>query len=423
MRRALSFTIDACREAVAAANANRLRTGLAALATSAAVATIIIVVTGLDGVARYAQETGARAFGSDTFVITQLVPSQLSRKELAERLARNPPIRAADTRFLNRVAEQRVTYAPTAQRGGDVAFGNRRFENAAISGTAETLPDIRIIEIGDGRFFTRAEAARDAQVVVLGADIAETLFGGGNAVGKRVRIAGRGFDVVGVVVRQGQAGGVTLDRYAYIPLGAFERTFGAATSLQVFARAPDNGTALAAGTQALRTSAAEDHAYVSMRARRQLAPGEPDTFDVITPEASRAFVLQLAQRIGAGAVPISLIALVTAVIVVTNTVLVSVTQRIREIGIRRAVGAPRAQIMAEVLAESLLTACLGGVAGITIAMALLFTAGQLLDIPLQTAWSTIVAAFAAAAATGLAAGYFPALKASRIDIINALRLE
>jgi putative ABC transport system permease protein len=413
MRRALTRIGAACAQAIAAARANRMRTSLAALATAAAVATIVIVVSGLDGVARYARETGERTFGSETFVVAQLATGQLSRREIAERLERNPPIRTADTRFLARVAADRVVYAPTVQRAADVAAGSRTFENAAINGTAATLPDIRLIEIEAGRFFSPTEEVRDAQVVVIGADLAEALFPARGALGQRVRIAGRAFGVVGIVARQGQAGGVSLDRYAYIPLGAYERAFGAAPSLQVFAGAPRGGDA----------TLAEDRAYVSMRARRQLAPGESDTFDIITPEAARAFVLQLAGRIGAAAFPISLMALLTAVVVVANTALVSVTQRIREIGIRRAVGAPQSQILGEVLAESLLTAVIGGGAGAAAAFLLLASGGRVLGIALTPHPFTIVMALLAAAVTGLLAGYFPARKASRIDVITALRQE
>lgn len=411
--RTIGFLITAAAEAVAAARGNRLRTGLAALATAAAVGTIVIVISGLDGVARYARDTGARAFGSDTFVVAQIASGQLSRRELALRLARNPPIRPADARFVARVAGDRVIYAATAQRGGDVVAGSRRFENAALNGTTASLPDIRVIDIGDGRFFSETEERRAAQVAVIGADVAETLFPAGPAIGHRVRIGGRGFDVVGVVLRQGQAGGVTLDRYVYLPLGAYERIFGGVGSLQLFARAPAGVTA----------AAAESRAYGSMRARRQLAPGAPDTFDIITPEAARAFVLQLAQRIGAAALPISLMALITAIVVVTNTVLVSVTQRTREIGIRRAVGAGRRQILLEVIAESLLTAIIGGVAGIAAAVAIITTAGRVLDLPLAVSAGTVAGAFAAAALTGLVAGYFPARAAARLDIIAAMRTE
>jgi putative ABC transport system permease protein len=371
------------------------------------------VVSGLDGVARYARETGARTFGSDTFVIAQLSSGQLSRKQLEEKLARNAPIRRADTRFLERVGGNVVMYAPTAQRSGEVVAGNRTFENAAINGTTSNLPDIRIIEIGQGRFFSDLEVTQAAQVAVLGADVAETLFPSTSALQKRIRIAGRAFEVVGVVVRQGQAGGVTLDRYVYVTLGAYERAFGSSESLQVFARA-EHGVDASRG---------EDRALASMRARRQLAPNEENTFDIITPDAARSFVLRLASRIGAAALPISFMALVAAVVVVTNTVLVSVTQRTREIGIRRAVGAPRAQILAEVLAESVLTAVIGGTSGVAVAAGVLALASSAFGLSLVPTISTVVAAFIGAAATGLLAGYFPAHQAARIDVIAALRAE
>lgn len=403
----------AVAEAVAAVKANPLRTSLAALATASAVATIVIVVTGLEGIATYAQQIGSRTFGIDTFVITQVVPGQLSRRELADRLARNPPIRPADHRFLERVADNDVIYAPVAQRAGDIAAGSLRFEDAAINGTSEMLAEIRSIELDEGRFFTASDTTRAAQVVVVGADIADTLFPVSSAVGQSVRIAGRRFLVVGVQTRQGTAGGVTLDRYVYMPLGALDRAFEPSPTLQIFARSP--------GADA--GSRAEDRAYASMRARRQLRPGEADTFDLLTPESARSFVLTLATRIGAAALPISIMALITAMVVVTNTALVSVTQRMREIGVRRAVGAPRATILAEVMAESLVTACVGGASGLGIAVAALAAAGRLTGLPLTPEWTTLAGAFLAAALTGLVAGYYPARQASAVDVIAALRLE
>jgi putative ABC transport system permease protein len=198
-----------------------------------------------------------------------------------------------------------------------------------------------------------------------------------------------------------------------VPLIAYERTFGPAESLQVFARATD----------VAMTAAAEDHARISMRARRHLGPAAADTFDFITPEASRTFVSAITERLGAAGPPISLMALLAAIVVVTNTTLVSVTQRTREIGIRRAIGAGRASILVETLAESSVIALAGGLAGLAAAFVLLSLAGRSAGIPLDLEWTTAVGSLVAAALSGIVAGWYPARRASSVDVISALRQE
>lgn len=404
---------DTLAQALATMRGNPLRSGLAAVAVAAAVATMVIVVAGLEGVRQYALTTGARTFGSDTFVIAQVVGGQLSRRELADRLQRNQPIRRADVRFLDAAAGTSLLLAPTAQRTADVRAGRERFEGASITGTAAALSTIRDIDIDDGRFFVRDEEERAAQVVVLGADVAATVLPGVDPLGRTVRIGGRGFVVVGTVARQGTGGGVTLDRYVYMPLQAFERTFGAPATLQVFARGRDGE----------RVESAEDVARAGMRARRQLRPGQPDAFDILTPEAARSFVLNLSERISAAAGPISLMALLAAVIVVANTVLVSVTQRTREIGVRRALGATRTEVQLEVLTEAAVTGLLGGLVGLAIAWALLGLLERATATPLAVGGLTAFWSVVAACASGIAAGWYPARKASRFDIVDALRQE
>jgi putative ABC transport system permease protein len=160
-----------------------------------------------------------------------------------------------------------------------------------------------------------------------------------------------------------------------------------------------------------------------MRARRRLSPGVPETFDLITPEASRGFVASIAGRLGAAGPPIALMALLGAIVVVTNTTLVSVTQRTREIGIRRALGASRASILVETLAESSGIALVGGAAGVLIAAAVVGAASSRVDIPLALEWPTLAGSVAAAAAAGVAAGWYPARRAASLDVITALRQE
>ena len=400
-------------EAAATIVRNPLRSSLAALAVAAAVATTAIVQTGLDAFARSARETSARAFGADTFVLARIASGNLSRRELADKLARNPSITRSDVRYIQRIADGQVMYAATAQRSADVAAGPRTFENATINGTQATLLDIRNLEIESGRFFSETEDETGAQVAIIGFNVAEMLFPSSDPLGQQVRMAGRAFTVVGLQTRQGTAGGVSLDRYVWIPIRAFERSFGAAASLQVFAKAFDTE----------RTVAAEDRARISMRARRHARPGSADTFDIITPEASRSFVASITERAGAAAVPISLMALFAAIVVVTNTSLVSVTQRMHEIGIRRALGASRADIIGETVAEAAMVGIIGGFIGLSVGMLVLTLASRAAGLSLALSPSTAAVSLGAAVLSGVVAGWYPARHAVSIDVVAALRHE
>jgi putative ABC transport system permease protein len=405
---------DAVRQGVTAAAAHRLRSSLGALAIAAAVATIVVVVAALDGVAAYARTTTARAFGSDTFLIAQVAsPGRVSRRELQQQLQRNPPIRRIELVALERLAGGLVEYAPNAQITAEVAAGGRTYENGAITGTWSTLAGLRDLAVVRGRFFRPDEDRSGAAVAVIGADVADTLFPGEDPLGRAIRLAGRRFEVIGLQDRLGNSGGASLDRYVWIPLSAFERAFGAPRSLQIFAK-----------TVAGRPSVdGEDRARVSLRASRGLEPAEADTFDLLTPDAARSFVLNLSQRIGAAAGPISAMALLAAIVVVTNTVLVSVTTRTREIGVRRALGAGRTQIMQEVLAEAVVVAIAGGAVGVMVAWGLVSLLASALGVPIAVRATTLIVALSAAAASGIVAGWYPARRATRLDVIAALRTE
>lgn len=404
----------AAAQAAATLMANPLRTGLGALATAVAVATIVVVIAALDGVGSFARRTSERAFGSDTFLLAQVASAgRVSRRELQEQYRRNPPIRRSDARFLERQAGGVVVYAPNAQTAAEIAHGGRTFENAAVTGTAATLVDIRDLNITRGRFFGDDEDRAGAQVAVIGADVADALFAGMDPLDQAIRISGRRFAVIGVQDRLGTTGGASLDRYVFVPLIAYERVFGAPRSLQVFGKTVGERPAVAG----------EDRARISLRARRHLGPGAEDSFDLLTPEAARGFVLQLSQRIGQAAAPISLMALLAAVIVVTNTVLVSVAQRTREIGIRRALGASRQQITQQVLAEAALTALVGGVAGVLTAALLVTLLAGILELPLGVRPSSVALGVSASMAAGVVAGWYPARRATRLDVIAAIRSE
>lgn len=401
-------------QGAATALSHPLRSALGALAIAVAVATLTLVETAIDGLGTFAQRSVSRVFGAETFILAQVAsPGQISRRELQKKLERNLPVRRADVRYLESYAGGRVIYAASAQRTADATAGGRKFENASVTGTGAMLPQIRELAISEGRFFLLEEERRGAQVAIIGYDVAEALYPGRDPLGRTLRLAGRGFTVIGVQERLGTSGGVSLDRYVWIPLPAWERAFGAPATLQVSARAPAGGT----------FELAEDRARATMRARRNLSPGEEDTFDVLTPDTARNFVLSLANRIGAVAPILSAMALFAAVVVVTNTTLVSVAQRTFDIGVRRAVGATRGQIVREVLAESALVALAGGVLGMLAVTGLVRLLAGPLRLDLAVSSQTALAALIASAASGLVAGWYPARRAARIDVVSALRSE
>lgn len=408
--------VEAIREGVGAMRTHPLRALLAGLAIAAAVATISIVVVALDGIERFARTNAARTFGADTFVIAKVAaPGKISRQELEQKLERNPNIRRIDLRVLERWASGQVVYGATVNRRVEVVAGSRSYEGAALIGATADIAEIRDLALERGRFFTYPEEVQARQVAILGAVVVDELFPAEDPLGKTVRIAGRGFEVIGLQEQQGNIAGASLDRNVWIPLPAFERAFGAADTLQLLARAPrpDEPSGF---------EEAEGRARVSMRARHQLAPGEEDDFDILSPEASRTFVQSLSERIGVAAAPISAMALLAAIVVVANTILVSVTQRTREIGVRRAVGASRAQVLAEILAESVAIALLGGLAGVLTVYALVAIVNRAgLDLRLEI--STVGWSLLAACASGLLAGWFPARRATSINVVEALRAD
>lgn len=413
-RGALDRRLDPLRQALEVLRANPQRTLLAVAAVAAAVATLVLVDSAVAAIGRTAARNVARAFGADTFVVAQVASTgRLDRRALAAKLERNPALRRADVRFLEQYARGRALYAATAQRAADVVAGARKFENGMVSGTQAALGEIRDLGLEQGRFFSAAEEARAAQVAVLGREVADQLFPAGGALGGSVRIAGRAFEVVGVQGQLGTTGGITLDRYVWIPLPAYERAFGAARTLQISARAP-------AGRP---VELAEDRARSTLRARHHLAPGSEDDFDLLAPEAARDFVLALARRIGAAAPLLGGAALLAAAVVVANTMLVSVARRTFEIGVRRAVGATRADIARQVLAEAALVALAGGALGVLLVLALARLLGAPGGLELEVRPGAAAAALAAAGLAGLAAGWLPARRAARVDPVVALRSE
>lgn len=390
---------------------HRLRSALGALAMAAAVIALAGISTGLQVLASFAARTAARTIGSDVFTVARVGQTGgLGRRELARKLERNIAVSRSDARFLMAYGGDLVVYAPSAQRVGDVTSIHGKLESALITGTTEAITRIRDMALTQGRFFLDEESRGGAAVAVIGEEVRRACFPDGRALGETVRMAGRAFLVVGVQEEMGQLGGQSQDRYVWIPLVSFERAFGPPQTLQMFAKSLKEG----------ETGPAEDRARATLRARRNLRPGEEDNFDIVAPEAARNFVFTLSRSVSAADLPMSLLA---AFVVITNTTLVSVAQRTREIGIRRAVGARRSSIGAEVLAESIIVSVVGAIGGLAVVALLAGIASVVLGIPLSLAPATIVRSLLMATTAGLLSGALPASRAARADVLTSLRAD
>lgn len=401
-------------QAFAVVREYRLRSTLGALAMAAAVIALAGISTGLEVLESFAARATARSIGSDVFTVSRVGQrARLGRRELAKKLERNVAISRADARFLDAHGDDLVIYAPFAQRIVDITSIEGKLESVPIIGTTEAITKIQEMALAQGRFFSEDESTRGESVAVVGDEVYRACFPSGRALGASVRIAGRAFRVIGVQEALGQLGGQSQDRSVWIPLGAFERALGPAQSLQMFAKSKEAG----------ETIHAEDRARATLRARRNLYPGQEDNFDVVTPDAARNFVFTLSRSLSSASLPIALASLLAAFVVVTNTTLVSVAQRTQEIGIRRALGARRLNIGAEVLAESLILSVVGALFGLAFVALLATIASAILGLPLSLAPATLIRSLVMASMAGLLSGALPAFRAARADVLVSLRAD
>ena len=322
---ATSLALDSIR-------AHKLRSFLTLLGVIIGVASVIMVGAAIDGLGVYAEQSTAKAFGSESFLVAQIASTgNISRRQYFDKVKRNKPIRTEDARFLESVNGDRVLYSPYRNHTDDIKRENLTCEDTTVIGTSADMADIRDIGVTDGRFFTTQEDHSRTFVAVIGDTVRTTLFPDDSSpLGKIVRIGGIEFTVIGVEEKLGSAFGRDQDKNVYIPVSAFNRMYGPGTGFAVFGR-PRPGLGLT-------LEDALDLTRVALRTRFHAHPGEEDNFDTLTPDAIRGFIDQLLGMVAAIVVPVTCISLVVGGIVIMNIMLVSVTERTREIGVRKVAG-------------------------------------------------------------------------------------
>ena len=394
--------------------AHKLRSLLTIFGIVTGIAAVVLIGGTLDVIRTIASKSTAQTIGADTFIISQVASvGDLSRKDLARKLRIHPEIYRREAESFALRSKEAARAAPGLSEMADVKAGNKLFLAASITGSIPDIQLIRNIELDAGRFFSDIENRRSNPVAVIGQDLVNELFPTVDPINKTIRIRGHAFKVIGTQAKQGSSFGSSLDRNVYIPLLAFEKIWGSRRSVTLYIQPniPE------------RIPETMEQSRMIMRMLRRLRPNKPDNFDILTPEAGTSFLDRIIGIIGTAIIPISSVALFVAGIVVMNMMLVSVTERTREIGIRKALGARNRNIFAEILLESALLTVTGGAAGLSAAYVGALGLSRIFDARIHISLSYALLAISISAIIGFGAGFFPAWLASRMPPVEALRYE
>jgi putative ABC transport system permease protein len=405
--------LEALKLALSAILGHKLRSFLTLLGVIFGVATVIIVVSLVEGFNSYVDEKIAD-IGTNAFAVRKFSIDDFSSVEaLNAARRRNKDIRLEDVEALRARGGAIGDVGAKADALGQVKYEATTLSRIHISATTANIADIDRLEAETGRYFNKGEDEARRPVCFLGADVAEKLFPTSDPLGQTIRIDGRAFEVIGVGAPLGSVFGQSRDKYVAVPLSTFLALYGSRRSLSVSVISTSENS----------YQDAIDEARVVMRIRRRLAPGEKDNFGIITPSAINELRDKIFGTIQVAAIGVTSISLVVGGIVIMNIMLVSVTERTKEIGLRKSIGARRGDILKQFLAESTMLSLFGGAIGISIAYLLAKLVAVLTPVPTALPWLAVTAALVVSGTVGLVSGVYPAWRAARLDPIEALRAE
>jgi len=404
--------IEAFKLALQSLWANKMRSALTLIGIVISVGSVIMVVTLTNGAKQFVT-TKVNHYGASVVTISKMPQTFITVDEYIEYQKRRnvtyDDYRAtlADCRSCLSVGAERATV-------GKVVYGTQSTTDTNIRGWTWTMPALSNLDIALGRSFTEMEDTHSTHVAIVGSDIADKMLGAGNPLGKEVRVDGTPYTVIGVGEHQGKILGQSLDNWVAIPLTTFLENYGANESMTIYVDSGGGGAVM---------ETVEDELRTIMRIRRHLPPSAPDAFSIDSSATFQNLLSSVLDNFGAVVAAIAAISLVVGGIVIMNIMLVSVTERTREIGVRKALGARRHDILMQFLIESVILASIGGIFGV------IFGIGGAVGITLAVGFPSVVALWSVlaglfvASAVGIFFGIYPAHKASALDPIVALRAE
>ena len=401
---------ESLRIAVANLRAHKVRSLLTVLGTVIGVMSVITIVSIIEGMNSYVSERlleeGSNTFYVDKFgLITDYEQylDAMNRKDLT----------IDDARALERNATAIEVVGSISQSRSDVRYRSREVSNVDVMGVDEGYQPARGIEVEYGRFVSREDVVRRRAVCVLGADVKDKLFAGLDPMGKEVRVGRHTFRVIGVAEKKGSLLGMSQDSNVMMPLTAFHKAFGSRSPVSLVAKARDQES----------LELAQDEARSILRARRKVPFSKPDDFGIMSAETFMEIYKNFTSTAYLVTVGIAGLSLLVGGIVIMNIMIVSVTERTKEIGIRKAVGARRADIMFQFLIESLILSGSGGLIGVLVGVGIALLISNVTPLPAAIKGWAIIMGLLVACGVGGFFGIYPAARAAKMDPIVALRYE
>ena len=403
--------METIRIAAGALTTNKLRSFLTLLGVIIGVATVVSVVSIIAGLNSYIQEKVFQ-LNPDVYVVTQF-GIITSREQFLEAIKRKK-LDWNDYQAIRQRCRTCAMIGINETTGQAVKRGARRLARVRIQGGTANMAEINNLDLELGRFFTDTEDHHAAPVVVIGYGVRDELFAKSDPIGRTIWVASQPMRVVGLLRKQGSILGQNQDNQLWMPITTYRKRFGGRSSLNFYIRAEG-------GIPGMQKSM--DEMRVIMRARRRTAFRADDPFSMVTAEALQT----LWKNISAGAFAlmtfISSISLIVGGIVIANIMLVSVVERTREIGVRRALGATKRNIQGQFLTEAILLSLGGGLAGVLLGYAISKAIAAFTPLPTLVRPTLVISGLVVAAVTGLLAGWFPARRAAALPPIESLRYE
>jgi putative ABC transport system permease protein len=403
--------IETFRLALDALRAHKLRSFLTLLGVILAVATLVAVMSVVAGLNFYVADRVAN-LGANVYLVDRF--GIITSQDAWIKAQKRPLVTLEEFQRLRENMKTAANVAATDDRTMDVRSGNILLENTDLTGVTPNYPEIRNMNLAAGRFLTDGDDLHHAPVCFIGTDVVKKFFPTVDPIGKNIRAGTNTYEVVGVATEIGSAFGQSQDNYILLPFNTYYKDWHKQNDwLTIFVQAQNSEV----------MQASQDEARMLMRAWRHLPYDAPDNFAVFGSASIMALWNQITGNLFAVAVALTAVFLVVGGIVIMNIMLASVTERTREIGLRRSLGARKKHIVLQFMTESAVLAAVGGIMGLALAYGLVALVRAVTPIPVKTPLSAVIISLSVSTAVGLFFGIYPAMRAAKLDPIEALRAD